>query len=428
MSESTMDLNNMLTSNRVPKVTVTKLDDSDELMDDNEFTFLNMHGGAKGDKKPDDKNTRTSGNEEEKSVHSKQESTPDVGAKRSIFRADNFVFSDKATGDTTKGSENNNNEGSRSISFEPAVSARQIAEELKVKPSSSYKSKLPDDENENESQSNSELDISSGTNKSKSTSSNERSGSNGNENASVSNGNENASVSNSNENASVSNGNENGSGSNGNENASGNSNENASGSNGNETSNENASEPDENNSSKSTSSNEETVETNGTENGNNNSSSGKSKKGTTKKSSKKTKKKGQNHNNNGNNNGNNRSNGNNNNNNAGTNAVSVGNATNVSVTLQQPEVEYINVNAKVSKADVNFKSMRKALEKRVGELEDMKPEELQELKVKLSSQVTKGLELNTAMLEGLVKAIDNFGLKMVALEDLIKNEKIKLTF
>jgi hypothetical protein len=32
------------------------------------------------------------------------------------------------------------------------------------------------------------------------------------------------------------------------------------------------------------------------------------------------------------------------------------------------------------------------------------------------------------MLEGLVKSIDNFGLKMIALEDLIKNEKIKLAF
>ena len=72
--------------------------------------------------------------------------------------------------------------------------------------------------------------------------------------------------------------------------------------------------------------------------------------------------------------------------------------------------------------------MRKALEKRVGDLEDMKPEELQELKHKLSSQVIKGLELNASMLEGLVKSIDNFGLKMVALEDLIKNEKIKLAF
>jgi hypothetical protein len=358
-----IDLNNMVTSSRVPKVTVTKLEENtSELMDDNEFSFLNMTGGAK--------EKESNSNNVSREVHSKSESTPDVGLKRSAFRTnDTFQITEKPSNE-----ENNSNSEENNDSYSNAANATEIAEKLNVKSSGTSENSENNEKSEiSENESISDENI---------TSENENS--------------ENSETSDTSENSN----------NNDNENSNNNDNENS-----NNNENENT-------------------------NNNNNNNESKSKK-STKKSSKKTKKKGTSTNNNeeGNNNNSNSGNNNNSNNNSGNNnensnknSVSVGNATNVSVTVQQPEVEYIDVNAKVKSADANLKSMRKSLTKRVEELEDMKPEELQELKQKLKTQVTKGLELNDTMLEGLVKSIDNFGIKMIALEDLIKNEKIKLSF
>jgi hypothetical protein len=138
MSETNMDLNNMLTSNRVPKVTVTKLDNTEELMDDNEFSFLNMNGGAKGKNKTDDKSIET--------TNGVEESTPDVGAKRSIIRQqDSFAVTDKPSSENSNTEdENDNSEASNNNSFSKATSAEEIAKQLNVKSTtSSDKSIIP---------------------------------------------------------------------------------------------------------------------------------------------------------------------------------------------------------------------------------------------------------------------------------------------
>lgn len=101
---------------------------------------------------------------------------------------------------------------------------------------------------------------------------------------------------------------------------------------------------------------------------------------------------------------------------------------NIKVTMEKPEFEFIRLNSNDDDRHIRLETIKGLLTKEVRSLKSMNAQKRQNLAHDLKNKVAEDVYVSDSMLEGLVKVVDDFDLKKLALEKLIKEKQIKLSF